>query len=36
MVNVKLRQHQFSEEAQLSGKSLDGRLNWIAGGFYFH
>lgn len=25
---------QFSEEAQLQGKSLQGRLEWVAGGFY--
>lgn len=28
-------QHQFSEELQLLGKAADGRLNWIAGMFYY-
>jgi len=29
------RQHQFSEEFQVLGKSLDDRLNWIGGIFYY-
>ncbi len=28
-------QHQFSQEFQLLGTSLDGRLEWVAGLFYF-
>jgi len=28
-------QWQFSQELQLTGKSLDDRLNWIIGAFYF-
>lgn len=28
-------QHQFSEEAQLSGTGFDKRLKWVVGGFYF-
>jgi len=35
MTNFKLRHHQFSEEVQLSGAALDGRLKWITGAFYF-
>jgi iron complex outermembrane receptor protein len=27
--------HQFSQEFQLSGKAMDGRLNWLAGLYYF-
>jgi iron complex outermembrane receptor protein len=26
---------QFSQELQLSGMALDGRLNWLAGAYYF-
>ncbi|WP_321323227.1 TonB-dependent receptor domain-containing protein [uncultured Parasphingorhabdus sp.] len=26
---------QFSQELQLQGEALDGKLNWIVGGFYF-
>lgn len=29
------QQHQFSEEAQLFGSTLDGRLEWIGGLLYF-
>jgi iron complex outermembrane receptor protein len=28
-------QDQFSQEIQLKGTALDGRVNWILGGFYF-
>ena len=28
-------QNQFSQELQLLGEQLDGRLNWIAGAYYF-
>jgi iron complex outermembrane receptor protein len=28
-------QHQFSQELQLLGDHLDGRLNWIVGAYYF-
>jgi iron complex outermembrane receptor protein len=27
--------HQFSEEFQLSGKALDGDLEWVAGAYYY-
>lgn len=27
--------NQFSQELQLSGESIGGRLNWVAGAFYF-
>ncbi|HVW67885.1 MAG TPA: TonB-dependent receptor [Steroidobacteraceae bacterium] len=30
-----VRQHQFSQELQLSGISLSDRLNWVAGLYYF-
>lgn len=30
-----LDHRQFSEEFQLSGKALDGRLDWIAGAYYY-
>lgn len=30
-----LKQKQFSQEIQLLGKSLDGKLTWILGGYYF-
>jgi len=30
-----LDHHQFSEELQLSGKSLGDRLDWIAGAYYY-
>ncbi len=33
--NTLLDQHQFSEEVQLQGESLGGKLNWIVGGYYF-
>ncbi|MGE3744925.1 MAG: TonB-dependent receptor [Sphingomonadaceae bacterium] len=29
------KQHQFSQELQLSGKSFGDRLNWVVGGYYF-
>lgn len=29
------KQEQFSQELQLLGKLLDGRLNWILGAYYF-
>jgi len=30
-----IKQHQFSEEAQIAGKFLDDRLNVVLGGYYF-
>src|ERR1700704_6174628 len=30
-----MNQHQFSEEAQLLGNFMDGRLNFVVGGYYF-
>ena len=30
-----MNQHQFSEEGQLLGNFLDGRLNFVVGGYYF-
>ena len=30
-----IKQEQFSQEVQLLGKSFDGKLNWILGGYYF-
>ena len=30
------RQHQFSQEFQLSGNALDGRLKLLAGAYYFY
>lgn len=30
------KQDQLSQELQLNGLAIDGRLNWIAGLFYFH
>jgi len=32
----RVRQNQFSEELQLSGKSFGDRLSWLAGLYYFH
>ncbi|WP_347271058.1 TonB-dependent receptor [Rhizorhabdus histidinilytica] len=32
---VDSRQWQFSQELQASGKALEGRLDWIVGGYYF-
>lgn len=29
------RQHQISQELQLGGKALAGRLDWVAGAYYF-
>jgi len=29
-------QEQFSQEVQLTGESLDGRLKWVVGGYYFY
>ncbi len=29
------KQHQFSEEIQLTGVSFDGKLNWLVGGYIF-
>ena len=29
-------QKQFSQEIQLSGTAMDGRLNWLLGGYYFN
>jgi iron complex outermembrane receptor protein len=34
-VSDELDQHQFSQEFQLLGSSLDKRINWIAGVYYF-
>jgi iron complex outermembrane receptor protein len=31
----RITQKQFSQEVQLLGDNLDGRLNWILGGYYF-
>jgi iron complex outermembrane recepter protein len=31
-----IRQQQISQELQVAGKAMDGRLSYIAGGFYFH
>ncbi len=31
----RIEQKQISQEVQLLGKSLDGRLDWILGGYYF-
>ncbi len=28
--------HQFTQEIDFSGKALDGKLDWLVGGFYFH
>lgn len=30
-----LEQRQFTQEIQLLGRALDGRLDWILGGYYF-
>ncbi|NCY26765.1 MAG: hypothetical protein EBX37_18620, partial [Alphaproteobacteria bacterium] len=30
------KQHQFSQELQLSGKAIAGRLNWLVGAYYFN
>ena len=30
-----IKQHQFSEEFQIAGKALDGRLNYVLGAYYF-
>lgn len=30
------RQHSFSQELQFAGTALDGRLEWLAGAFYFN
>jgi iron complex outermembrane receptor protein len=27
---------QFTQEIQLQGEAIEGRMNWIIGGFYFH
>jgi len=32
---VEARQHQFSEEAQIQGKSFENSLQWIFGAYYF-
>ncbi|MBS0612015.1 MAG: TonB-dependent receptor [Proteobacteria bacterium] len=32
----KVDQHQFSQELQLSGKSFQDRLSWLAGLYFFH
>lgn len=29
------KSHQFGQELRMNGKALDGRLNWLAGGFFF-
>lgn len=34
--NVLQDQNQFSQEIQLSGKAIDGRLNWVVGAYYFN
>ncbi|MDP3908520.1 TonB-dependent receptor [Novosphingobium sp.] len=31
----RIEQKQFSQELQLLGKSFDGKLDWILGGYYF-
>jgi iron complex outermembrane receptor protein len=31
----RIRQHQFSQEFQLTGSSLDDRLKWVTGLYYF-
>lgn len=33
--DVTTRQNQFSQELQLSGEALDGRLDYLVGGYYF-
>lgn len=33
--SILLKQHQFSQELQLSGKAFDNRLNWLVGAYYF-
>ena len=30
------RQHSVSQEINLAGSALDGRIDWLAGGYYFH
>ena len=30
------RQHSVSQEINLAGQALDGRIDWLAGGYYFH
>ena len=35
-VTDKQRQQQYSEELQAIGKAFDGKLNWVAGLYYFH
>ena len=30
------RQHSVSQEVTLAGDALDGRIDWLAGGYYFH
>lgn len=34
--NEDIRQHQFSHEDQFKGTALNGKLDWIVGGIYFH
>ncbi len=32
---IDIKQHQFSQEIQLSGEAFDDRLNWVTGLWYF-
>jgi len=34
--SILMKQHQFSQEFQLSGKAIDSRLNWLVGAYYFN